>query len=168
MAYKESGKPGAPTVLKWWQLEKEQKIAIWSLSHIPTQMYECSISLQGGGGIEFSHSRRGTKLIVSGGQESSSAGLPLLPPSLIRCPLSLDPESPFELAGNVCRRKYSKLVIPPLDLSIQHKEWQEFWDLSGLLRHITYIITAIFHVLGPVIQSLRSQCYVCIPASPCS
>ena len=60
---------------------------------------ECSVSLQGGG-VEFSHSKRGTKLYmchVSGGRQesSSTAGLPLLPPSLVHYS-SQDSESPFE------------------------------------------------------------------------
>ena len=90
-------------------------------------MYEYSVSLQGGV-VGFSHSKRGTKLNVSGRRQesSSTAGLPLLPPPLVHYPLSQDPESLFELAfisGNIsvcrgCRQKYTKPTTPPLDLCI--------------------------------------------------
>ena len=91
------------------------------------QMYQCSVSLQGSA-VEFSHSKSGTKLNVSGGRQETS-GLPLLPPPLVHCPSS--PQSPFELAfiaGNVsvcrgCRQKYPKPCNAPLDLCIRQKEF---------------------------------------------
>ena len=127
------------------------------------KMYECSVSLQGGG-IEFSHSKRGTKLNVSGGrQESSTAGLPLLPPPLVHCPLSQDLESPFELAfisGNIsicrgCRQKYTKPVTPPLDLCIRHKEWQEFLGPLGTPQ--TRYGNVYYHCNIPCVRSRNPE-----------
>ena len=49
-------------------------------------------------------------------------------------PSSTESDSPFELCfvtGNIkvcrgCRQKYEKPPIPPMNLCIRHKEWQEF------------------------------------------
>lgn len=128
------------------------------------KMYECSVSLQGGG-VEFSHSKRGTKLNVSGARQesSSTAGLPLLPPPLVHYPLSQDPESPFELAfisGNVsvcrgCRQKYTKPATPPLDLCIRHKEWQEFLGPLGTPQ--TRYGNVYYHCNIPCVRSRNPE-----------
>jgi hypothetical protein len=128
------------------------------------KMYECSVSMQGGG-VEFSHSKRGTKLNVSGGRQesSSTAGLPLLPPPLVHYPLSQDSESPFELAfisGNIsvcrgCRQKYTKPVTPPLDLCIRHKEWQEFLGPLGTPQ--TRYGNVYYHCNIPCIRSRNPE-----------
>ena len=56
------------------------------------------------------------------------------PPPLIRCASASPDSSPFTLAfitGNIrvclgCRQKYSKPALPPLNLCVRHREWQEF------------------------------------------
>ena len=128
---------------------------------------ECSVSLQGGG-VEFSHSKRGTKLNVSGGRQesSSTAGLPLLPPPLVHYPLSQDSESPFEpfelafITGNIsvcrgCRQRYTKPATPPLDLCVRHKEWQEFLGPLGTPQ--TRYGNVYFHCNIPCIRSRNPE-----------
>ena len=73
--------------------------------------------------------------------QESSFQLPQEPPPLVRYDC-LAPVTLFELTfvvGNIsvcrgCRQRYPKPAIPPLDLCIRHKEWQEFIDPSGKLQ----------------------------------
>ena len=121
------------------------------------------VSLQGGG-VEFSHSKRGTTLNVSGGRQESrsTTTLPLIPPPLVHCPVSptsASVQSPFELAfisGNIrvcrgCRQKYSKPVSPPLDLCIRHKEWQEYLGPLGTPQ--TRFGNVYYHCNIPCVRS---------------
>ena len=67
--------------------------------------------------------------------QESSFQLPQEPPPLVHYDY-LAPVTLFELTfvvGNIsvcrgCRQRYPKPAIPPLDLCIRHKEWQEFID----------------------------------------
>ena len=100
---------------------------------------------QHGGSVVLTHTSQGTstKLTVMGGKQESShvSGLPQMPPPLVHCPNALIPpsSSSFELdfvAGNIsickrCRQKYTKPAIPPMDLCVRHKEWQQFIDSCG-------------------------------------
>ena len=129
------------------------------MSGIGEDLYQCSVSLQGGA-VEFSHSKSGTKLNVSGGRQETS-GLPLLPPPLIHCPSS--PKSLFELAfisGNVsvcrgCRQKYPKPANAPLDLCIRHKEWQEFLGPLGTPQ--TRYGNMYYHCNVPCVKSRNPE-----------
>lgn len=98
---------------------------------------------QHSGSVVLTHSSHGTKLTVMGGKQESSlvSGLPRMPPPLVHCPTAQTPtpSSSFELAfvaGNIsvcrgCRQKYSKPPVPPMDLCVRHKEWQQFIDSCG-------------------------------------
>ena len=123
------------------------------------RMYDCRVSLQGGA-VEFSHSKSGTKLNVSGGRQERR-GLPLLPPPLVHSPSS--PESQFELAfiaGNIsvcrgCRQKYTKPTTPPFDLCIRHKEWQEFLGPLGTPQ--TRYGNVYYHCNVPCVKSRNPE-----------
>ena len=135
------------------------------------QMYQCSVSLQGGA-VEFSHSKSGTKLNVSGWQQETS-GFPLLPPPFVHCPSS--PQSQFELAfisGNVlvedANRSIPSHVMLHWIYASNTKNGKNFWDHWGPLGPDMEIctITAMFHVSDPLTQNLSQQCYKFIVALP--
>ena len=58
------------------------------------------------------------------------------PPPLLHYSSASPDTNPFTLtvvAGNIsvcrgCKQRYVKLTIPPMDLCIHHKEWQDFID----------------------------------------
>ena len=64
--------------------------------------------------------------------------VPPLPPP-IRCASASPDSSPFTLAfitGNIrvchgCRQRYPKPALAPLNLCVQHQEWQAFTGPSG-------------------------------------
>ena len=97
-----------------------------------------------GGGVSYTCTGAGsnTSLTITGAthMQESSVHLPQEPPPLVRYDC-LAPVNEFELSfvvGNIsvcrgCRQRYPKPAIPPLNLCIRHKEWQEFLQ-SGKLQ----------------------------------
>ena len=92
------------------------------------------------------HIGESTTTTVTGGVHvnQSNFWLPQEPPPLVRysaeSPITHSPDTnPFTLtllAGNIsvcrgCRQRYVKPAVPPMDLCIRHKEWQDFVDPAG-------------------------------------
>ena len=99
-----------------------------------------------GGSVTITHSGHhggNTEVTVTGGTVETNLSLPCQPPPLVPCHSPLPSQSPdsnlFDLVfikGNIsvcrgCRQKYTKPVVPPLDLCIRHKERIHFCDHNG-------------------------------------
>jgi len=69
-------------------------------------------------------------------------------------------QNSFELAfilGNIsvckgCRQRYKKPAVPPMDLCIRHKEWQDFVDPVGKVQH--KFGNVYYHANAPCVQAL--------------
>ena len=96
---------------------------------------------------------------MGGKQESSHvSGLPQMPPPLVHCPTALTPppSSLAFVAGNIsvcrgCCQKYTKSALPPMDLCVWHKEWQQFIDSCGNQQNRFGIV--YYHCNIPYIRS---------------
>ena len=75
----------------------------------------------------------------STGLMSTTSAMPSVPPPLISCNTSPANDSPYTLlfiSSNIrvcrgCRQRFAKPPLPPHDLCVQHKEWQEFTPVGG-------------------------------------
>ena len=95
----------------------------------------------------------------SGGPYNCTSPLASQPPPQPSTPVMAEESTPFNLcfiAGNIskcagCGNKYTKPVIPPHDLCIQHREWRSFTPSGGGSQQSKFA-PAYYHVNLPCVR----------------